>query len=237
MVLTALALGAMEDVRRQAMSAQSATNLRSLVAANLLYAADHGGQFCPAQDPANLRRWHGTRTGMNGAFDPTKGYLAPYLGDGGQARICLVFETWPQSSSTFEKGSGGYGYNAAYIGGTPESPFVPEYEARVRNPARTIMFTDTAFARNDGVQEYPYSEPFFAVNANGTLAGGLAPSVHFRHNGLAHVAWCDGSVTAEPPSQMGGVNIYGGDSRQYMLGWVGPSANNGWWNARGTGGP
>jgi prepilin-type processing-associated H-X9-DG protein len=237
LMLAGLLLAAMDEMRLHAMSAQSATNLRALVGANLLYAADHNGQFCPAQDPANLMRWHGARTSIGAPFDPTKGYLSPYLGDGGWARICPVFLTWPQSAATFEKGSGGYGYNAAYIGGTPESPFVPEFESRVQDPARTIMFTDTAFARADGIQEYPYCEPFFAVNANGSLSGSLAPSVHFRHNGLAHVAWCDGAVTAEPPSQLGGVNIYGGDSAQYLLGWVGPSENNGWWNARRTTGP
>jgi prepilin-type processing-associated H-X9-DG protein len=204
------------------------------VAANLLYADDHHGQYCPAQDPPNLRRWHGTRAAVGAPFDPTKGYLAPYLGDGGKARICPVFETFPQSTSTFEQGAGGYGYNAAYIGGTPESPFIPELASRVRDPSRTIMFTDTAFARADGVQEYPYSEPFYAANPDGSLGGGLSPSVHFRHGGLAHVGWCDGSVTAEPPSRLGGMNIYGGNSQLFQLGWVGPSVDNGWWNARRT---
>jgi prepilin-type processing-associated H-X9-DG protein len=232
LTLVALIMPVLALVRRQAMSAQSAGNLRSLVGANLLYANDHGGQFCPAQDPSNLHRWHGSRTAIGAPFDPTKGYLSPYLEDGGQARICLVFETYPQSATTFEQGSGGYGYNAAYIGGTPESPFVPELVSRVRDPARTIMFTDTAFPRSDGLQEYPFCEPFAAVNPDGSLSGGLEPSVHFRHGGLAHVGWCDGSVTAEPPSQLGGVNIYGGDAQEYLIGWVGPSANNGWWNAR-----
>jgi prepilin-type processing-associated H-X9-DG protein len=82
------------------------------------------------------------------------------------------------------------------------------------------------------LQEYPYCEPFYAVNPDGTLSGGLSPSVHFRHAGLAHIGWCDGSVTAEPPSQLGGINPYGGNAEQYLIGWVGPSENNGWWNAR-----
>lgn len=237
-VLTALLLPVLDQAHLQALSADSAENLHTLAEANLLYVADHNGQFCPAQDPSNLHRWHGARASIGAPFDPTKGYLSPYLGDAGQGRICPVFVTWPQSSESFEKGAGSYGYNAAYIGGTPGNPFTPEFYARVVNPSRTIMFTDTAFPRGDGLQEYPFCEPFAVVNSDGSVSGAMQPSVHFRHSGMAHVAWCDGAVTSEPPSRLGGPNgIYGGDGQQALIGWLGPAGDNGYWNAEHDPGP
>jgi len=232
-ILGLLLGGAARQAYKMSMSARSATNLHAIAEANLLYAADHNGVYCPAMEPRNLIRWHGGRTGISAKFDPTKGYLYPYLQDGGQSLHCPVFENfYTASTDTFEAGAGDYGYNEMYIGGTPKNQFQPEHVANVANPARTIMFTDTCLPRADGIQEYPFSEPYYSVNPNETLGYAMCPSVQFRHGGLAHVAWCDGSVTAEPPAQMGTTNIYGGDSQKYLTGWVGPSTNNGWWNSR-----
>jgi len=220
---------------RLSLSAKSEANLRTLAQANLMYAADHDGYFCPAQEPRNLVRWHGGRTSIDAKFDPTKGFLYPYLMDGGRCLTCPVLSNYyPESSQTFELGAGGYGYNEMYIGGTPKSQFKAEKMNNVTNPSHTIMFTDTCLPRADGVQEYPFSEPYYSVNPNGAIGAGMSPSVHFRHNGLAHVAWCDGAVTAEHPALIGGVNPYGGDDARSQVGWVGPSADNGWWNSRQT---
>jgi prepilin-type processing-associated H-X9-DG protein len=220
------------QVRERVWSAKSEANLRLLAQANLHYAADHGGSFCPAQEPNDLIRWHGGRPAISAKFDPAKGYLYPYLQDGGASLICPLFQRYPPSRESFETGAGDYGYNEMYIGGTPANRFTPEKIANVTNPARTIMFTDTGLPRADGLQEYPFSEPFQAVNPDGSLGAELTPSVQFRHQGFAHVAWCDGSVTAEPPTRLGGTNLYGGDAAKYLVGWLGPSLNNGWWNSR-----
>ena len=225
------------EARQRARSAQSEANLHALALANLRYAADHGGSFCPAQDAADLIRWHGGRATPQARFDPAKGYLYPYLSGGGATLLCPDFALYPQSPESFEMGAGDYGYNEMYIGGTPVDRFKPENIAKVTNPARTIMFTDTCLPQADGIQEYPFSEPFQAVNRDGSLGYEMTPSVHFRHEGFAHVAWCDGSVTAEPPSRLGGINLYGGDAGKYLVGWLGPSLNNGWWNSRQTTSP
>jgi prepilin-type processing-associated H-X9-DG protein len=213
-------------------SAKSAANLRTLALANLRYATDHGGSFCPAQDRAGLRRWHGGRATLDAKFDPAQGYLYPYLLDGGASLRCPLFDNYPASHESFESGAGDYGYNEMYIGGTPADRFAPEKITRVTNPARTIMFTDSALPRASGIQEYPFCEPYRAVNPDGSLGAEMTPSVHFRHAGLAQVAWCDGSVTAEPPTRLGAINLYGGDAAKYLVGWLGPAQNNGWWNSR-----
>lgn len=229
-VLAALALPIYSKVILYGQTTGSMSNLRQLALANLAYVADNDGYYCPAQEPKNLTRWHGARTSGSSPFDPTKGYLAPYLGESGRVKTCPLFLDIIKGSSSFEDGTGGYGYNATYIGGTPRDTYQPNRTSRVRNPAGTVMFTTTAFAKLAGLQEYPYTEPFQWVDPNNNLGGDLQPSVHFRANGKALVAWCDGHVTAEPPSKLGGTDYYGGDSEAQKIGWFGPEENNGYWN-------
>lgn len=238
-ILAGLAYTGSRRMVTSARIAQSTTNLRQLAAANLGYLADHG-VYCPADDRFNNRRWHGARSSSGGRFDPTKGFLASYLGKSRQVTTCPLFRAMVEGSASFEDGTGGYGYNAAYIGGLPGGSFdrttylrKPQRPANVTNPARTVMFTTTAYARQGGLQEYAYCEPPFWDYGNGPSGARPSPSVHFRANGRALVAWCDGSVTAETQNDSrGGANPHGGDPESHALGWFGPEENNGWWNPR-----
>ncbi len=218
---------------------ESSQNLRSLAIANCTYLADYG-VYCPADDQSNNRRWHGARSSTSRSFDPTQGFLSPYLGKSQQVTTCPLFRAMAEGSDSFENGTGGYGYNAAYIGGLPGSMFdkttklrISQRSANVANPSRTVMFATTAYARASGLQEYPYCEPPFWDFGSGPNGSQPTPSVHFRANGKALVAWCDGSVTAESPNNShGGNNPHGGNPEKWNLGWFGPTDNNGWWNPR-----
>lgn len=218
---------------------QSTANLRSLVIANTDYQADYG-MFCPADDQFNNRRWHGSRTSAQGRFDPTTGLLAPYLGKSMRVTNCPLFQAFIKDASSFENGTGGYGYNAAYIGGRPGGGFdkatklrIPERLANVPDPGRTVMFTTTAYILAAGLQEYAYCEPPFWDFGAGPSGSRPSPSVHFRANGKALVAWCDGSVTAEAKTEAGnGSNPHGGNVSKSALGWFGPEDRNGYWNPR-----
>ncbi len=225
-LLLVAAVPALRAARDSGLASRSSSNLRQLALANLAYAADNG-TFAPAQDAKNRTRWHGARTGGTGAFDPRKGYLAPYLGEDKSVKRCPLLTNLMESGS-FEEGTGGYGYNAAYVGGTPDDPFTPEKPSGIPHASATIMFATTAFARGGGLQEYPYAEPFFFTTGGGTPQ----PSVHFRAHGRAIVAWCDGHVTSEPPTKVGGPNYYGGDNGEHQIGWLGPEEENGFWNPR-----
>lgn len=238
--LAVLGVLALSGTRRMVTSArvvQSSANLRSLAAANATYLADHG-VYCPADNRSNNRRWHGARTSRSGGFDPTRGYLSPYLGESRQVTVCPLFRALVEGSSSFESGSGGYGYNAAYIGGLPGGGYdratkirIPQRPANVTNPGQTVMFATTAYARSSGLQEYPYCEPPFWDFGDGPTGARPSPSVHFRANGKALVAWCDGHVTAEVPNgATPGANPHGGDAESHDLGWFGPDDNNGRWN-------
>lgn len=239
-VIASLAALAVLGTRRVITSArivESANNLRNLAIANNTYLSDYG-VYCPADDRFNNRRWHGARSDTSSRFDPTKGFLSPYLGKSMRVNTCPLFRAMVEGSSSFEDGTGGYGYNAAYIGGLPGGPFdrstylrISQRPANVTNPSRTVMFTTTAYARQGGLQEYPYCEPPFWDYGGGPSGARPSPSVHFRANGKALVAWCDGSVSAESRNgAAGGDNPHGGDAAEHKLGWLGPEENNGWWN-------
>jgi prepilin-type N-terminal cleavage/methylation domain-containing protein/prepilin-type processing-associated H-X9-DG protein len=209
----------------------STLNLRSLVVANWGYVADHGN-YCPAQEKKNRIRWHGGRDGWKAPFDPAKGFLSPYLGESDRVGVCPEFRDHVGGSDSFENGSGGYGYNAIYIGGTPADPFAPERPSNVPEPARTLMFATTALAKRSGLQEYPFAEPMRAVTPDGALSSALQPSVHFRFGGRALVAWCDGHVSSEGMEGSSSNNYYGGSNKESGIGFCGPKDGNGWWNPR-----
>ena len=230
--LSALTFQGVKAARTQANKAVSAGNLRQLAAANLLYAADHQ-TYCPNDlDGYNLTRWHGARPTTSAPFDPTKGLLSEYLGNSRQVGKCPQLERMITASAFSETGAGGYGYNVTYIGGIPSEYLKANRPANVSNPTRTLMFATTALAVAGGIQEYASADPPNEVDTNWRLRGKLQPSIHFRFNGRALVAWCDGHVSEETPNGGAKENFYGGDNRSACIGFCGPTVNNGWWNPR-----
>ncbi|RYD47387.1 MAG: prepilin-type N-terminal cleavage/methylation domain-containing protein [Verrucomicrobiaceae bacterium] len=239
-VLAVLAVQGSHHLIQGARLTTSMANLKSLAAANATYHADNG-VFCPADDQQNLRRWHGRRSSASGGFDPADGLLAPYLGQSRSVGICPLFKATVEDEKSFESGTGGYGYNSSYIGGKPGGTYdrntklrVSERMANIYDPARTVMFTTTAYARTGGLQEYAYCEPPFWDYGSGPSGDRPSPTVHFRANGKALVAWCDGHLSAERNNREDdhGTNPHGGDSHEFELGWFGPEEQNGYWNPR-----
>lgn len=234
-VLVALVVPVVRSSIERGQMATSMSNLRQLVLANQSYAADNG-RYAPADNRWNNKRWHGARTSAGQSFDPTKGYLADYLGKSRTVGVCPLFRDMVTGSSSFETSTGGYGYNASYIGGTPDWAYDAE-GSRVAAVipqvvrSRTVMFTTSGYAIGDSIQEYPYCEPPFWDFGSGPTTSRPSPSVHFRFNGKALVGWCDGSVTAEAcdPREVG-YNPHGGDAKSQKLGWFGPDEENGYWN-------
>lgn len=238
-LLVALTLPALGKSLESAQAAQSTGNLRQLVTANLAYASDNGA-FCPADNKADNMRWCAKKVG--GKWDPTQGYLSDYLGKSHRVTMCPLFKDMLKGSQAFEEGTGGYGYNEIYIGGQPDLSGNAAYSGppdRIRIPTRvteiqrsnTVMFTTSAYANGDSVQEYPFCEPPNWPDAQG--GGRPTPSVHFRFNGKALVGWCDGRVTAESCDQREvGYNPHGGDATAQKLGWFGPDEENGYWNPK-----
>jgi prepilin-type N-terminal cleavage/methylation domain-containing protein/prepilin-type processing-associated H-X9-DG protein len=241
-VLAALLLSVLARGRRAAQSVQCVNNLRQLYLANSMFADEHDGRYVPAApdldaNGGGLVRWHGARKTIKSDFDPMMGPLAEYLPDK-RVKLCPVFFEYKgrrDARNAFESGTGGYGYNAAYIGGTD---FADEYPAnlrqgaldvRVRMPSRTIMFTDAALPQDGYLVEYGFAEPpLFATPEHpegNTEWGVAAPSIHFRHDGRANVLWADGHITSEKFGWTTDTNIYGARNAAWSVGWFGPQTN------------
>ena len=237
-ILAGIIIPAVSGVRTSAAIAQSSSNLRQLATANLNYAAANKGRFAYSSNWRNNKRWCAEQ--VNGVWDRSRGYLSPYLDKNEQAAYCpLLEDLLPEDGDrSFELGTGGYGYNDVYIGGREAPANRPQMEepsariAEIFEPSRTVMFTTTAYATGDTIQEYPFSHsPYWVVN--GRVTGSKpSPTVHFRARGKALVAWADGHVSQEEPNEKlsPGINPHGGDATAQSLGWFGPGENNGYWN-------
>lgn len=254
-ILAALLLPALSRARAAARSTTCVNNLRQLYLANTMYAAENDGHYVPGAadlndfllpgaDPEHFGgrlRWHGTRDTPNGftAFDPARGPLSEYLPDGGRIKECpefMEFRKLGEVANAFESGTGGYGYNLAYIGSMmsiEEDPIRAMRQGmrdtQVAHPAETIMFADAAMPQSGYIVEYSFVEPPFAVSAahpqGDSTLGSLSPSIHFRHYGRANVLWADGHITSEPFGWAPDENIYGGRNAQWGVGWFGPASN------------
>jgi len=239
-LLTAILLPALSGARAASQRAACAANLRQIVSAALLYCEDNAGYWPPAHYhflTKNLHRWHGTRPDRNSPFDFATSPLAPVLRTAAISR-CPSFAPLPAAGVyAFEASAGGYGYNAMYLGSSIGEPSlwskamgpaqwerevcnVPAKRTMIRNAASKIAFADAAMAVTGGVLiEYSFVEPPL------TQYGPASPSMHFRHRGLANIAWADGHVTSERMSWTYPVNAYGVDNGQFALGFFGPEDN------------
>ncbi len=235
-VLGGLVFAAVNNAKDRGLMAQSTNNIRLITTANLAYAADNG-EYVPAADRWNNRRWCGARPSRKESYDASEGFLSPYLGRSRSVTPCPLFRDMLTGGDSFESGAGGYGYNSQYVGGRPGGGYdedgilISATIGQISNPDSVVMFATTALARSSGVQEYPFAEPPFWDFGYGPTSSRPTPSVHFRFNGKAIVSWCDGHISVEEPNDSaGGFNPYGGDPKEHNLGWFGPDEGNGYWN-------
>jgi prepilin-type N-terminal cleavage/methylation domain-containing protein/prepilin-type processing-associated H-X9-DG protein len=244
-ILSAILLPVLSRAQGAARATQCLSNLRQLYLANTMYAAENKGYYVPAapdiyEGSGGRVRWHGERQKAHpsSTFDPSQGPLAEYLPDG-RVKECPEFSEYrraaEQSGLAFESGSGGYGYNMAYVGSRmyrdewPESVTRTTRDSEIRRPGRTIMFADAGLPMDGYIIEYGFLEPPHTVSPRypaGNPDGGVAsPSMHFRHHGRVNVIWCDGHVTSERWGWAPVTNIYQGNNRRHGVGWFGPRDN------------
>ena len=100
--------------------------------------------------------------------------------------------------------------------------------AEIASPGETVMFADTAMAKDrEFLIEYSFVEPPFIV-LNGQPAAGfyLSPSIHFRHRARANTGWADGHISPDLMAALDDVNAYGVQSADMKLGWFDPVDNS-----------
>ena len=247
-VVMAVTMPAMTAARSRARAVVCRSNLRQLVLANIEYATDHDGSCVPAADDLwasigpvwgqnGYHRWHGQRTGPDEPFDPRKGPLIRYLGDG-KIKECptrVEFAKNQPGEINFENGCGGYGYNMTYIGSKLSCSSMPMKQKyaetarlmEIKRPAATVMFADTAFYQdNQYLIEYSFAEPPNLI-INGKVHTDLfaTPSIHFRHYGSANVGWADGHVEAKPMARPVLRENYTVEMAKMNIGWFAPVDN------------
>lgn len=238
----AVLLPSLAAARERARMSLCASNLRQLALADRLYGNENNDHACPgaARFLENLHRWHGVRDTPIGPFDPARGPLASYLGASGAIRRCPSFRGFGSDAATaFEIGNGGYGYNNAFVGtllrsvDVEQTAFVVESDetgvswTRIRNPAETLLFADTAFVVS-GLIEYSFAEPRYMP----TTGFRADPSIHFRHRRRADVAWADGHVDDRAWSFTWSSGFYPGDPGRHRVGWFGVADDNRFFDLR-----
>ncbi|MFQ5429253.1 MAG: prepilin-type N-terminal cleavage/methylation domain-containing protein [Phycisphaerae bacterium] len=225
-LLLGLLVPSMGRAREEGRSALCAATLHNAALATTLYVDDHDGAFWPYYvdlpgEDGGRRWWFGFEPGgpaYNGTqdhrrLDKAAGFLGPYLTGTASDFRCPSF---PYGAGRyfpkFSPNAGGYGYNAAALGGF--DAFAPG----AAGPRRMREFagrTADVFVLADGIHfdrldysstpplEQTFNEPpyiqwrppsFFGGNVG--INGGFG---HFRHNGRANVLYLDGHVGGQPP--------------------------------------
>lgn len=244
-MLTAILVPALAAARFNTRALVCKSNLRQLLIASIGYATENDGFFVPAAsdmwDTAGLNRWHGRRDTHSEPFDPLRGPLAGYLADG-EVKQCAAkvnFVKGQDWGTNFEQGCGGYGYNMTYIGsrlwqiraGSIQKPGEPYTKTtritEIASPAKTLMFADTAMARDEQVLiEYSFAEPPFTVyDGRPVTSSYMSPSIHFRHGTRANVGWADSHVDSQQMAESNLNNAYNIYSAEMKLGWFEPVDN------------
>ena len=198
-ILAAIILPALGPAREMARSTQCKSNLRQIGMAIRMYVTDNDEWYPPASADimtTNLQRWHGVRPDTSSPFDPKLAPLYRYLLTG-KIKACPTFLDYATTTLglfPIEVGTGGYGYNEQYIGGSPDNAEKPTRDGSIENPTETIMLGDAAYfdTSTSRLVEYSFIEaPFF--EAWGSKAD---PTTHFRHLKKANICFVDGHVEA-----------------------------------------
>jgi prepilin-type N-terminal cleavage/methylation domain-containing protein/prepilin-type processing-associated H-X9-DG protein len=255
-LLLSVVVPSLLSAKTQARKIICRAHLHQLLLANLSYASENGEHFVPAasdmNDPdlarRNLTRWQGKRDTVNDPFDPSRGPLASYL-QTGKVKECpqkvyfVKGQTW---NANYEDGAGGYGYNNTYLGSRhwdknssyPQNDRDTTKVTEVGSPAATLMFADCAITKDDSDGVPYYMETSFAwqvhIMYSGRVMDGTdgmpelfqSPTIHFRHDKWANVAWVDGHIDQMEMALFEEINVFGVTSSHMQIGWFEPLDNS-----------
>lgn len=247
-ILAGLLLPALSKAKERGKTAKCVSNLHQIGLAFSMYGDDWSDDMplgCEDMMGSNNKRWFGSRSNQNDPYDPTKGYLSPYLGAQQSVTACPSMYPFQSAdwNNSFEKGCGGYGYNYYFLGSRNWASgygFFASCSKRgeFSRPARTAAFCDTGFLSSGRIIEYSlielpswcFSEPYDSMPS---FVMRPDPVIHFRHSGSSSTLWLDAHVSSEKMTFT--VEHYlshgAGSAPAWALGWFGPD-NFSWFGGK-----
>ncbi len=234
-ILAGMLMPALNKARAASMKSACINNLKQLGNAAALYSADHSGWMSGTTGGwcCSAGTWVGKNVNQRRVDLRTSGTIASYTGAAARVKCCpavadLAFaqlgEAAGNAATSTSVGTcrgGGYGMNVMF-GFRNRGSYARVKMSAVINPARAVMFSDTALDWSSDLIVYPYYlMPRTMVESVG--GGNWGATQQFRHGGTAGVAWCDGHVSSEVPGEF--------DTGDFALnenvGWLG--TNDSWY--------
>ena len=189
-ILAAILFPVFARAREKARQTSCLSNLKQLALAVQMYAQDYdetmpvAGYYGPGWDPDY--GWDFTIVGW-GSGPVTLGLIGPYTKNQ-QLQQCPSCRL-----SGFGRPTTGYAYNTTYVGGRPDEGQSPAALGAIQSPTETVLLADAAVWS-------PFTNEVIGSNflraPGDPYYGWTGPNVHFRHNGTANVAYCDGHAKA-----------------------------------------
>lgn len=183
-ILAAILFPVLVNAQESGRRAKCLSNLKQIDLAWLAYADDNNGRACPAYYWPNYTVQHSWDETVDYSTDPPKsklGLLSRYTRTKQIAACPLIKKgAWGRDCT-------GYAYNTSYIGGPPDEGKTPCALSQIASPAKTVTFSDAGWGN-------PPS-PCNFLRAPGDTQYFDAGMVHYRHGGLAGVAWADGHAS------------------------------------------
>ncbi len=189
-ILAAILFPVFARARVKAQQTSCLSNEKQLALAFLMYAQDYDDTMPPAyyfSDSYTVEHgWDFTINWNTMSF--SLGLVGPYTKN-------QHLNACPQAATlnSYDRQLTGYAYNASYVGPSWDEGGSPAKLSGIGYPVETVMLADAAYwdTFGGGVTGTNY------LRAPGAYGySWVGPNVHFRHNGTANVAYCDGHAKA-----------------------------------------
>ncbi len=203
-LLAAILVPLLDMSRNKAKKTQCSSNLLQISMSIKLYADEyHYYPYTRRKAGAATYYWCYYNDGAESKFD--KSPIYEYL-KSSNVLLCPAFHSGFKSISPGLEMACSYGYNAEYVGGSPELNPAPPPEADIEElllktapaklidikaPDRTMLMTDSAFESAEGLEESYY---FWARYVFSQPAVEHKARAHFRHRKMAVASFCDGHI-------------------------------------------